>query len=117
MGTQPGDGIDGAQYRNPRLELGAADYIVKPFSPMELVARVRAALSRRSESEPCVSGELRIRDDLREVTVASRRVALTTTSAGCLSHGQDGRPVRPRRLAAPDAVLADPAEPGALPIR
>jgi len=35
MGTQPGDGIDGAQYRNPRLELGAADYIVEPFSPME----------------------------------------------------------------------------------
>ena len=61
------------------LELGAADYIVKPFSPTELVARVRAALSRRRESEPFVSGELRIRYDRREVTVAGRPVALTST--------------------------------------
>ena len=61
------------------LELGAADYIVKPFSPTELVARVRAALSRRLESEAFVSGELRIRYDRREVTVAGRPVALTAT--------------------------------------
>ena len=61
------------------LELGAADYIVKPFSPTELVARVRAALSRRAETEPFVSGELRIRYDLRQVSVAGRRVALTPT--------------------------------------
>ena len=61
------------------LELGAADYIVKPFSPTELVARVRAALSRRPETEPFVSGELRIRYDRRQVSVAGRRVALTAT--------------------------------------
>ena len=61
------------------LELGAADYIVKPFSPTELVARVRAALSRRPESEPFECGELRIRYDRREVTVAGRPVALTAT--------------------------------------
>ncbi len=61
------------------LELGAADYIVKPFSPTELVARVRAALSRRAESKPFVSGELRIHYDRREVTVAGRPVALTAT--------------------------------------
>ncbi|MDE2781888.1 MAG: response regulator [Gemmatimonadota bacterium] len=61
------------------LELGAADYLVKPFSPTELVARVRAALSRRVEIEPFQSGELRIRYDRREVTVAGCAVALTAT--------------------------------------
>ena len=61
------------------LELGAADYIVKPFSPTELVARVRAALSRRPESEPFVSGELCIRYDRRQVSLADRPVALTAT--------------------------------------
>ena len=61
------------------LELGAADYIVKPFSPTELVARVRAALSRRPESEPFVSGELCIRYDQRQVSLAGRPVALTAT--------------------------------------
>ena len=61
------------------LELGAADYIVKPFSPTELVARVRAALSRRPETKPFVSGELRISYDRRQVSLADRRVALTAT--------------------------------------
>ena len=61
------------------LELGAADYIVKPFSPTELVARVRAVLNRRPETEPFVSGALRIRYDRRRVSVAGRRVALTAT--------------------------------------
>ena len=36
------------------LEAGAADYIVKPFSPTELVARVRAALRGRAEADPFV---------------------------------------------------------------
>jgi DNA-binding response OmpR family regulator/signal transduction histidine kinase len=61
------------------LEAGAADYIVKPFSPTELVARIRAALSRRPESKPFVLGELRIRYDRRQVSVAGRPVALTAT--------------------------------------
>ncbi|MDE2974883.1 MAG: response regulator [Gemmatimonadota bacterium] len=61
------------------LELGAADYIVKPFSPTELVARVRAALSRRPETNNFVSGDLRIRYGRRQVSVAGRRVVLTPT--------------------------------------
>ena len=61
------------------LDLGAADYIVKPFSPTELVARVRGALSRRRETEPFVSGDLRIRYDRRQVSVAGRRIVLTAT--------------------------------------
>ena len=40
------------------LEAGAADYIVKPFSPTELVARVRAALRRREEPGPFVLGAI-----------------------------------------------------------
>ena len=61
------------------LEAGAADYIVKPFSPTELVARVRVALRRRADPEPFVLGELAIDYDRRGVTVAGRPVELTPT--------------------------------------
>ena len=61
------------------LELGAADYIVKPFSPTELVARIRAALRRRDRPAAFVLGELRIRYDQRRVTLAGREVDLTAT--------------------------------------
>ena len=61
------------------LEAGAADYIVKPFSPTELVARVRAALRRHDQPEPFVLGELAIDYDRRRVTVAGDAVDLTPT--------------------------------------
>ena len=61
------------------LELGAADYIVKPFSPTELVARIRAALRRRDRPGAFTLGKLRIRYDQRRVTVAGREVELTAT--------------------------------------
>ena len=61
------------------LDAGAADYIVKPFSPSELTARVRAALRRRLEPDPFVLGELTIHYDQRRVAVAGRRVELTAT--------------------------------------
>ena len=61
------------------LDAGAADYIVKPFSPSELTARVRAALRRVAGPQPFVLGELTIRYDQRRVTVAGRPVHLTPT--------------------------------------
>ncbi len=67
------------------LESGAADYIVKPFSPTELVARVRAALRRLAEplrpepSESYVLGSLAIDYGQRLVTLAGRPVPLTAT--------------------------------------
>ena len=61
------------------LEAGAADYIVKPFSPTELVARVRAVLRRHDEPEPIVLGALAIDYGRRRVTVAGDAVDLTPT--------------------------------------
>ena len=61
------------------LEAGAADYIVKPFSPTELVARVRAALRRHEAPEPFVLGDLAIDFHRRRVSVAGEPVALTAT--------------------------------------
>ena len=61
------------------LEAGAADYIVKPFSPTELVARIRAALRRHAEPQPFVVGELAIDYERRRVTVGGEPVDLTAT--------------------------------------
>ncbi len=62
------------------LEMGASDYIVKPFSATELVARVRSVLRRRPDPlEPFRLGDLAIHYEDRRVTVAGRPVKLTVT--------------------------------------
>ncbi len=62
------------------LNNGAADYIVKPFSQTELVARVRAALRRNEDPpEPFQLGDLVIDYEDRRVTVAAVQMTLTAT--------------------------------------
>jgi two-component system response regulator ResD len=65
------------------LEMGADDYVVKPFSPQELVSRVRAVLRRTrgsvpgSAERPLVFGDVRIDPHTRLVAVAGEEKALT----------------------------------------
>jgi two-component system, OmpR family, alkaline phosphatase synthesis response regulator PhoP len=66
------------------LELGADDYVVKPFSPREVVARVRTILRRTLGDEPAPEqslqvGDLSIQLDQHRVTLAGRSVELTPT--------------------------------------
>lgn len=73
------------------LELGADDYIAKPFSPRVLLARVRAVLRRKSIPHPKEEDFLRIHDLVihpgrREVLVAGKPVLLTFTEFGILSY-------------------------------
>ena len=61
------------------LEAGAADYLVKPFSPTELAARVRAAMRRADDPETFRHGDLGIDYARRRASVAGREVELTAT--------------------------------------
>ncbi len=76
MLTARGDDID----RIVGLELGADDYLVKPFNPRELVARVRAILRRTSGTptgaRPIQVGELRVDPRRREAYLGARRLDL-----------------------------------------
>ena len=63
------------------LELGADDYVSKPFSPRELSARIKAILrraERRTEDEVLAAREVILRRDSHEVTVAGTLVELTS---------------------------------------
>ncbi|HSP56446.1 MAG TPA: response regulator transcription factor [Dehalococcoidia bacterium] len=73
------------------LEMGADDYITKPFSHLELLARVRAVLRRYQNQLPAVgetfeSGALRVDYASRQVTVSDKLVRLTPTEYSLLFH-------------------------------
>ena len=75
------------------LELGADDYVVKPFSPQELVSRVRAVLRRadksstRGEGErPLAFGDLTIDPVTRIVARGGREIQLTAKEFDMLYH-------------------------------
>jgi two-component system phosphate regulon response regulator PhoB len=84
--TAKGEEID----RVVGFELGADDYVTKPFSPRELVLRVRALFKRRrGDSDlrpPLTSGDLRLDRDRHEVTIGKKPVDLTATEFKLLAH-------------------------------
>lgn len=75
------------------LNIGADDYVTKPFNPMELIARVNSQLRRyrqlgsaKVDTDECIYriGGLEINDDAKAVTVDGEPVSLTPTEYGIL---------------------------------
>jgi DNA-binding response OmpR family regulator len=85
MLTARGEEVD----RVVGLELGADDYVVKPFSPRELIARIRAVVRRSDGPVPeltgRVTGELHVDEARHAVTVGGQPVELTAKEFGLLA--------------------------------
>jgi two-component system, OmpR family, phosphate regulon response regulator PhoB len=100
--TARGEEID----RVVGFELGAEDYVVKPFSMRELLLRIRAILKRLGDSEPAPAsgvefGELKIDRDAHRVWVQGAEVALTALEFKLLITLYDRR----NRVQSRDALL------------
>ncbi|MHB0927880.1 MAG: response regulator transcription factor [Candidatus Nanopelagicales bacterium] len=90
------------------LELGGDDYITKPFSPREVVARVRAAVRRndraaQGDSETITMGEVTLDKAARRVMVKGQEVVFTATEFDLLAHLMS----RPGRIISREQLLAD----------
>lgn len=85
------------------LDAGADDYVVKPFSMAELLARIRAALRRRQPQENVTSfstKDFAVDFETRQVTAKGRDVHLTPKEFELLRHliSNAGKPITHRRL-------------------
>ena len=86
------------------LELGADDYVTKPFSPRELALRVRAVLRRRApageDARVFEHGELRVDPDSHRASVGGREITLTAKEFQLLVAlmGRPGRVMTRERL-------------------
>lgn len=63
------------------FELGIDDYVVKPFSPKELMARVRAVLNRRQAAAPAVAEQQQLQFEGLQIDLAGREVYVNGTRA------------------------------------
>lgn len=79
------------------LEMGGDDYITKPFSPREVVARVKSVLRRtnlvQTGAGPLVVGEVSLDPDSRRVLIAGEEISLTATEFDLMEYlmSQPGR--------------------------
>lgn len=99
MLTAKGDDVD----RIIGLELGADDYLAKPFNPRELLARIRAVLRRRGAEAPGAPGQA---DE--EVTFGSYRLNLGTRE---MYDGDEHMPLTSGEFAVLKALVTHPREP------
>jgi DNA-binding response OmpR family regulator len=85
-------GASGEMDRVRGLELGADDYLVKPFGSMGLIAHIKAVLRRAKPlsdangSGELAVGRLRLHEQRREVVTSGRRIQLTPTEFRLLYH-------------------------------
>ncbi|HEX8790342.1 MAG TPA: response regulator [Polyangiaceae bacterium] len=101
MVTAKGDEVD----RIVGLELGADDYVVKPFSVRELILRINAVLRRSEAKEPSVVelGELRLDRDAHRVEVSGNEIPMTPLEFKLLATLAQ----RKERVQTRSALLAD----------